>query len=141
MKIMKNDERGTIKISNTSLVLYISSMLVILIGIAALINNVMLYNNTISQYVSQGYPAAAVIKQLLPQQLLPGIFEPVAVYGGIAAVLFGCGRINGSALKCISLLSGTNVRNAEKDEDVQDIRETEPEINEDTEEVPKKEPL
>jgi hypothetical protein len=47
----------------------------------------------VNQYVAQGYDSAEVMKQLLPSQLLPGIFQPVAVYGGIAVLLMGVGMI------------------------------------------------
>lgn len=75
-------------------VLYAGAIIVALIALAFLITNVILFKNTIAQYVVQGYAAAEVIKGLLPGQLLPGVFEPIAVYGGIALLLFAAGMIN-----------------------------------------------
>jgi len=82
------------KLYTSTRIIYAAAVLVILIGIALLVDNIMLFKNTVALYVAQGYPSAEVIKQLLPSQLLPGIFEPVAIYGGVAAVLFCAGIIN-----------------------------------------------
>lgn len=77
--------------STITIVLYIAASVVALIGIALLIDNIYIFKTTIDQYVAQGYPAADVKKSLIPSQLLPGIFEPIAVYGGIAFILIGLG--------------------------------------------------
>lgn len=94
-----------------SIVLYIVASVVALAGVALLVNNVFLFRDTVNQYVAQGYPVATVIKQLIPSQLLPGIFEPVAVYGGIAFVLLGAGIINKKVSKCLILLTKVDVCN------------------------------
>ena len=75
-------------------VMYIAAVFAALIAVALLINNIIFFNNIVSQYVEQGYDSADVLRQLIPTQLLPGIFEPVAVYGGIALILYGIGMIN-----------------------------------------------
>jgi hypothetical protein len=64
------------------------------IAVALLIDNIMLFKNNVAQYVAQGYPSSEVLKQLIPAQLLPGIFEPLVLYLGIALVLWGLGLIN-----------------------------------------------
>ena len=79
---------------SVSTVLYIAASVVALIGVALLIDNIYIFKTTIDQYVTQGYPAADVTKSLIPAQLLPGIFDPLAVYGGIAFILFGVGIAN-----------------------------------------------
>jgi|LGOV01.1.fsa_nt_gb uncharacterized membrane protein len=93
MNSQKNTSSPNRKHRPLTLVFYIASLVIGLIGIASLINNISLYNKTIAQYVGQGYPASDVISQLLPSQLLPGVFEAIALYGGIALLLFGIGLI------------------------------------------------
>lgn len=82
-----------------STALYIAAAVVAIIGIALLVNNIYLFNYTVAQYVSQGYSATAVRKSLLLTQLLPGITEPAALYGGIAFMLFAVGKMNKNILK------------------------------------------
>lgn len=115
MKLKEKNTPKKSRIAAGSIVLYGAFSVVALIAIAILINNILLYNNTVSHYVDQGYPAADVVKQLLSSQLLPGIFEPVAVYGGIAFILLGIGMVNQKVSKCLLLLT--------KDEDCNDNRE------------------
>ncbi|NLI91461.1 MAG: hypothetical protein GX434_04430 [Peptococcaceae bacterium] len=67
--------------------------------------NVILFNKTVAQYVDQGYPAQEVLKQLIPLQLLPGIFEAVALYTGIALVLIAAGFINQRLAKLLSIVN------------------------------------
>jgi hypothetical protein len=82
-----------------STALYIAAAVVAIIGIALLVNNIYLFNYTVAQYVSQGYSATAVRKSLLLTQLLPGITQPAALYGGIAFMLFAVGKMNKNILK------------------------------------------
>ena len=103
---------------SSSIVLYIAGSVVALIAVTSLINNIMLFNNSVNQYVDQGYPVADVIKHLIPLQLLPGIFEPIAVYGGIALVLFYAGLINQKVSKCLLLLTKVEVCNDATEESV-----------------------
>lgn len=105
---MKHKEKNKVlksKRNTTSIVLYIFATVVALIAIALLINNIILFKSTASGYVAQGYAANDVLKQLIPSQLVPGIFEPIAVYGGIAFALFGIGIINKKVSKCLALLT------------------------------------
>lgn len=85
--------------------LYIAAALVALLGVALLVNNILIFKSTLAQYVADGYPAAVVAKNLIPQQLLPGIFEPMAVYGGIAIILIGVGITNKKISKCLLMLN------------------------------------
>ncbi|RJE47016.1 hypothetical protein A7K50_05560 [Dehalobacter sp. MCB1] len=73
--------------------MYIASAFIAVIAVALLVNNVLYFNNTISQYTTQGYPYEMVAKELIPGQLLPGIFQPLSILG-IAVILYGAGLIN-----------------------------------------------
>lgn len=106
----KNVSKKSRKFS-ISIVLYIVASVVALVGVASLVNNIFLFRDSVNQYVAQGYPVATVIKQLIPSQLLPGIFEPIAVYGGIAFVLLGVGIVNKKVSKCLILLTKVDVCN------------------------------
>ena len=86
-----------------SIVLYVAASVVALIAVALLVNNILMFKNIVTQYVAQGYDPAEVNKQLVPSQLLPGIFEPVAVYGGIAVLLMGAGMIYQKVAKFTAL--------------------------------------
>ena len=68
--------------------LKIGGIVVGLFGLAALINNIMIFNDSIKQYVEQGYPKEMVMQAMVPTQLLPGIFGPIALYGGLALLMF-----------------------------------------------------
>jgi hypothetical protein len=90
--------------SSIAVILYVAAAVVALFGVALLIDNIYIFKTTIDQYIAQGYPAADVAKSLVPAQLLPGIFEPVAVYGGIALILFGIGKTDKKLSKCLATL-------------------------------------
>lgn len=81
------------KKNKISLVLYIGGSIVALLGAAFLINNIMVYNTTMTQALAMGYESSAVNAQLLPSQLLPALFEGFGVYGGISMLLFCTGFI------------------------------------------------
>lgn len=118
---MKSNEKNVpekSKKTSSSLILYIAGAIVAVLGIAFLIDNIMLFNSNVDQYVTQGYAAADVIKQLLPAQLLPGIFEPVAIYGGISLLLFYAGFIYQKISKCLILLTEAKVSNDPIEESV-----------------------
>lgn len=102
---MKFKRNGSSKQPISSIVLYTAGTVVALIAIAFLVNNVILFKNAVAQYVAQGYPSAEVMSQLIPNQLLPGVFEPVAVYGGIAFLLFGVGILNQKVSKGLKMLT------------------------------------
>jgi hypothetical protein len=101
----------------SSILMYAGAILVALIGIASLVNNVILFNSSVTSYIGQGYTRAAVYKQLVPGQLLPSIFEAVALYGGIAFALLCAGMINNKLSKTLILLANTkNEVNTENEE-------------------------
>lgn len=102
----KNLSKETKKFS-ISIILYVAAIVVALVGVALLTNNIILFRKTVAQYVSQGYTAATVTSQLIPSQLIPGIFEPVAMYGGIAIILLAAGIINKKVSKCLTYLDKT----------------------------------
>lgn len=94
MKLLGKNVPGKSKTPLSSILMYAGGLLIFLIAVASLVNNIMLFNKTVAQYVDQGYPSAEVLKQLIPAQLLPGIFEAVAVYAGIAFILVAVGFLN-----------------------------------------------
>ncbi|MFA5383164.1 MAG: hypothetical protein WC364_00585 [Eubacteriales bacterium] len=119
------------KLLTSTKIIYAAAILVLLIGIAFLTDNIMLFKSSVAHYAAQGYPPAGVIKQLLPSQLLPGIFEPVAIYGGVAAVLFCAGTINQKLSYLIA-----SINNENKEEEISEEEEMDDEITKsnDTEE-------
>jgi hypothetical protein len=104
--------------SPISIVMYILASVVALIGVALLVNNILLYRSTVSQALTQGYDVATVRKALLTSQLLPGMFEPVGIYGGIAFILFGVGKVNKKVSEGLLLLSKVEVTNEAFEEGV-----------------------
>ena len=92
------------KAPTSSIIMYVGAIVVALIGIASLINNVLVFRTAIVDYVAQGYKMAQILPHIIPSQLLPAIFEAVAVYGGIAFVLLSAGIINHKISKYLNLL-------------------------------------
>jgi hypothetical protein len=76
-----------------------------LAAVALLVLNIMAFLDAVDYYQAMGYPSGEVYKQLIPTQLLPGIFEPLAVYGGIAFLLFYIGGMNRKISACQASLS------------------------------------
>jgi hypothetical protein len=116
INFMKPEEKKVCKKSKkpvSSIVLYVVASVVALIAVASLANNILLFKSTVGQYVAQGYPSTEVIKQLVPIQLLPGVFESLALYAGIAFALFAAGMINEKISKCLTMLT-----KAQSDDDV-----------------------
>ncbi|WP_411682001.1 hypothetical protein [Clostridium thailandense] len=117
--------------SSLSIALYAAASTVAVLGIALLIDNIFIFKKAVDQYVAQGYPSATVIKQLLPSQLLPGIFEPIALYGGIAFILLGLAIVNKKVSKYLAAVDKNevyddiNVNNNEESASKQNIIETE----------------
>lgn len=122
---MKLKKGKNIKRPISSNVLYCVAALIALIAIAYLVNNVLLFKNVVDQYVAQGYPSNVVLQQLVPSQLLPGIFEPIAVYGGISFILFGIGIINQKISECLRRLpKDENASEIDTPEQVAAVEET-----------------
>ncbi|MGE5381662.1 MAG: hypothetical protein ACM3NT_11435 [Methylocystaceae bacterium] len=88
-----------------TIILYTAVAVIALSGLAIIVSNVWMYISAVNQYVSQGYPRAEVVKQLLPSQLIPGILQPLALYEGIALLLFYSGKIYDKVAKCLVLLN------------------------------------
>lgn len=118
MNPQEKDKLQKSKQAKISIVLNIAALIVALIAIALLVNNIMYYKNTVSQYVAQGYSAADVMKQLIPSQLIPGIFDPVGLYGGIALALFGIGKVNKRISECMALLDRVDDHNDDSKEGI-----------------------
>ena len=103
----------------SSIVLYVAFSVAAILALASLINTIIVYSNNVDQYVKMGYPAAEVTKYLVQTQLLPGIFESIAITGGIAIILLGAGIINHKISKCLMLLNKNEVSNEATKELVQ----------------------
>jgi len=106
MKSKDKGVSGKTSKSPIAIILYIAAAVVALVGIALLIDNIYIYKTTIDQYIAQGYPAAEVKKSIIPSQLLPGIFDPIAVYGGVALILLGVGMANKKLSKLLAIRTG-----------------------------------
>jgi hypothetical protein len=98
----------------SSTIMFIAASIVALIGIALLVDNVILYQMNIAQYVAQGYPINLILEQLVPAQLLPGIFEPIGIYGGIASVLYSAGFINKKVTDILAKIEFDYIDNEDK---------------------------
>jgi hypothetical protein len=96
---------------STSVVLYIIAIVIALIGVALLIDNILLFRDTINQYTAKKIPIDPVLKQLIPAKLLPGIFEPIGIYGGIASILFGISTLNKKFSEYSTMLTKTYICN------------------------------
>ncbi|WP_179632118.1 hypothetical protein [Clostridium peptidivorans] len=118
-KVSKKSRKPSI-----STIMYVVASIVAIAGVTILVNNIILFRNTVNQYVAQGFDYAMVAKQLIPVQLLPGICEPVALYGGMSFALLGIGAINKNTSKSLILLT--------KGDDCNDIIEESILLEEDT---------
>ena len=108
---MEHNVQNASKKSAISIVLFISAIIVAILGVALLVNNIYLYKTSFSQAVAQGYAAATVRKALVTSQLLPGLFQPIALYGGIAVLLIGVSKACNKISNCLALLSATDTYN------------------------------
>lgn len=116
----KGTQEGPKKFSISTL-LYVVAAIVALFGIALLADDIYIFKSTVAQYVMQGYAADDVVKSLLPAQLLPGIFEAIALYGGMAFALIGIGIVNKKASNLISPLNTVE----EEQNEVEELEQTE----------------
>lgn len=103
--INKKNTKVKYKQTASSIVMYSIAAIILLIAAAFLFNNVKMFKATIDQYVASGYDAKGVSSVLFAQQLLPGIFQAVALYGGIAAILIFGGIINNKISICLEALN------------------------------------
>lgn len=102
---MERNVQKVSKKSAISIVLFITAAIVAILGVALLVDNIYLYKTSFSQAVAQGYAAGTVRKALVTSQLLPGILQPISVYGGIACLLVGVGIVNDKVSKSLMLLA------------------------------------
>ena len=105
MEIKNKKVSGKSKKSRFSIVMYVVASLVALIGVALVVNNIFLYKSTVSQAVTQGYAIATVRKALLTSQLIPGMAEPIGLYGGIAFLILGVGIVHKKVSNCLIFLT------------------------------------
>lgn len=91
--------------SPVTIIMYVVASIVAIAGVTLVVNNIILFRNTVNQYVAQGYDYKMVTSQLIPSQLLPGICESVGIYGGMAFALLSIGAINEKTSKCLMLLT------------------------------------
>mgnify|MGYP001568479378 CR=1 FL=1 len=102
---MEYNVKKTSKKSAISITLFISAIVVAILGVALLVDNIYLYNTSFAQAVTQSYAVSTVRKALMTSQLLPGIFQPIAMYGGIALLLVAVGKISDKVSKCLTVLT------------------------------------
>lgn len=109
------------KASGISTLMNIVALVVLLVGIAVLAINVVLFNKAVEQYVSQGIPADLVRKELFLSQLLPRILESFLYYAA-AFILFGIGLVNNKLSRFLKSFEGIEMhRNTE---DIGEVKES-----------------
>lgn len=81
------------KMSKTSVFLYGSAVVMAGIGSAALYSQISNFNALVAQYVEQGYEKADVMAQLVPNQLMPAVYNTVSVNLGFTLALIGLGLV------------------------------------------------
>jgi len=126
---MKLKDKGTHegpKRFSISILLYVVAAIVALLGIALLADDIYIFKSTVAQYVMQGYSADDVMKSLIPAQLLPGVFEAIALYGGMTFALIGIGIANRKISKNLITLNTVTDENVIDDnaEDLEEIETT-----------------
>ncbi|MBU3214460.1 hypothetical protein LL033_04170 [Clostridium estertheticum] len=100
---MEHNVKNASKKSAFSIFLFISAIVVAILGVVLLVVNIYLYKTSVNQAVAQGYAVATVRKAYVPSQLIPGIFQPIALYGGIALLLVAVGKISDKVSKCLTV--------------------------------------
>ncbi|MCB2352856.1 hypothetical protein [Clostridium estertheticum] len=102
---MEHNVKNTSKKSAFSILLFISAIVVAILGVALLVDNIYLYKTSVNQAVAQGYAVATVRKAYVPSQLIPGIFQPIGLYGGIALLLLAVGKTSNKVSNCLTVLT------------------------------------
>lgn len=139
MKLKEKETHGESKKFSISILLYVVAAIVALLGIGLLADNLYLFKSTVDQYVMQGYPANDVMKSLIPAQLLPGVFEAIALYGGMTFALIGIGIANKKISKFVSPLNTVEEEAAEIEDEAEELEQIETMTEEETIEVQEKE--
>jgi hypothetical protein len=106
----KKESKKTGK-SGISTVLYIAASVVALIGVGLLVSNISMYRSTVTKALADGYDIVTIREALVTSQLIPGIAEPIGIYGGISFILFGVGIIGKKVSKCLSMVTKVEVTN------------------------------
>ncbi len=106
MELNSKNTTDKSKASGISILMNIAALVVLLVGIAVLISNVVLFNKAVEQYVSQGIPADLVRRELFLSQLLPSILESFLYFAG-AFILFGIGVLNNKLSRFLAIIDET----------------------------------
>lgn len=122
-----------IKKQKSTIALFVAAAFIFVVGTALLVNNILLYNTNVSQYVAQGYSVDTVIAYYLPAQLIPGVLEPIGTIYGIAFLLAAAAIINQKVSECLIFSRCDNSESKKIDEAVEEIIETETETEAETE--------
>jgi len=122
-----------IKKQKSTIALFVAAAFVFVVGTALLVNNVLLYNTNVSQYVAQGYSVDTVIAYYLPAQLIPGVLEPVGTIYGIAFLLAAAAIINQKVSECLIFSRCDNSESKKIDEAAEEEKEIEAQDKEETE--------
>lgn len=133
-------EKKVSKKSGISIVLFIVASVVALVGVALLVSNILLYRTTVTQALADGYDIDTIRKALLPSQLLPGIAEPIGIYGGISFILFGVGIVNKKVIKFLTMVNKVEISSDTIEENIieQNVIDLEnAEVTENTETIEK----
>ena len=86
--------------SKAAIFLYTAAIFIFAVGTVSLVFGIMSYLKMVAQYVAQGYPEAMVTAELIPTTLLPGIFQSIGLYWGIAFVLLGLAMVSKKLAAC-----------------------------------------
>ena len=106
---MESNVKNVSSKSAISITLFVSAIVVAILGVALLADNIYLYNTSFKQAITQGYTAAAVRKALVTSQLLPGILQPIGIYGGVALLLLAMGKICDKVSRVLTILTNTEL--------------------------------
>lgn len=111
-----------------------------LAAVTLLVLNILSFLDTVNYYLAMGYPSAEVYRQLVPSQLLPGVFEPLAIYGGMALLLLYVGRLNQKVADCQALLTcsesdGVVEESVAEPEPIEETNTVPDSVNEDNEQI------
>ncbi|MHC1719708.1 MAG: hypothetical protein AB9844_03275 [Clostridiaceae bacterium] len=90
-----------IKKTKSTIALFVAAAFIFIVGTALLVNNVLLYNDSVSQYVAQGYSIDTVVAYYLPSQLMPGVLEPIGTIYGVSFLLIAAAIINQKVSECL----------------------------------------
>lgn len=104
------------KITSKSLRVY--AIIFLVVGAVYILSGIYSFFTTINGYVSQGYATSEVLMYLLPSQFLPTVIEPLAIFGGLALLLFGVSEV-------LSRLNSDDNEIVDEQEAAEEIEETE----------------